>query len=267
MANFLIGIGLIGVVIMGAVYVLGGLLDWNVAFPSGPQALDIGAGVVCLVWLLVILKAPWDLFFETRGVLFEMKRSLELGIEVNPERMRYVRRMQRITGVIAVGSHLVSAGIIAGLTFWTQGTVGYLFAFFYILATFFRPTSRAYFFLLGKLREIRSEVKFPREDVLKLRDDLNQLIEDVKALKETDLQALRENIDQIERRLVLAEEDDRRSKAEIEDLHALVQRVERSFQDRIHCLSEEVERSLMKAFDNQDIINGVRAFAKLVKQA
>jgi hypothetical protein len=38
-------------------------------------------------------------------------------------------------------------------------------------------------------------------------------------------------------------------------------------QERIHRLSEEMERSLMKAFDNQGIVNGLSAFAILIKQA
>jgi hypothetical protein len=48
---------------------------------STSQILDVATGALCLVWLIVILKAPWDLFFEARAVSFDLKRSRELGIK------------------------------------------------------------------------------------------------------------------------------------------------------------------------------------------
>src|SRR5262249_4044006 len=158
---------------------------WNIASSSPALFLNIFAGIICLIWLLFILKVPWDLFFETRSILFEMQRSIEKQIPVNPDRMRYVRKMQRITGFTAVGSHIVSALIITGFTYWSNGNIGYFFALFYMLATFLRPAKRAYDFLLAKLREIRNEVIYPREDVIKLRSDLSQLESRVNELRES----------------------------------------------------------------------------------
>ena len=37
-------------------------------------------GVLCFLWLLVILKAPWDLYFQALQVSFEMQRSRERQI-------------------------------------------------------------------------------------------------------------------------------------------------------------------------------------------
>src|SRR5437899_318411 len=41
--------------------------------------LDWVTGGLCLVWLLVILKAPWDLYFQAQAVSFEFQRSRERG--------------------------------------------------------------------------------------------------------------------------------------------------------------------------------------------
>jgi hypothetical protein len=262
----IICLGLLGGVIFGLLYLLSIIFNWIPSY-SPSLLLDIAAGAVCLIWLLFVLKVPWDLFFETRSILFEMQRSIEKQLAVNPDRIRYVNRMQRITGAIAISSHIVSATIITGLTYWSNGKVGYFFAFFYIVATFFRPAKRAYDFLIIKLREIRNEVKYPREDVIKLRQDLSTLEEQIKILKESQLCQLEERMTRLSGRVEATEESDRGLKADISNSRSMIERVERSFQSRIECLSEEVERTLTKAIDNQDVITGVRAFARLIKQA
>ncbi|HEX8069839.1 MAG TPA: hypothetical protein VF546_07805 [Pyrinomonadaceae bacterium] len=227
--------------------------------PSATVLLDAAAGVVCLLWLLLLLRVPWDLFFEAGDVLFEMQRARERQMEVRPDRLLYVRRLRRRTGLLAVGAHLASAGVVALVTYWARGQVGYYFAVFYVVATFFRPAARAYHFLLAKLRELRAEVTYPREDVLKLRADLAQAVADVRALEERS--------ERLDARLGATEETDGRLRAELADVRAALERSERSFQTRLHTLSEEVERSLVKAFDNQNIVHGLTAFARLIKQA
>lgn len=267
LTRLLVSVGIIGIVVMGIVYMVMATFQRSVAMPSPTLLLDIAAGIICLIWLLLILRVPWDIYFETVNVLFEMKRSLERHLEVKPDRMRYVRRLRFVTGSIAVGSHLISAAIIALLTYWTQGRIGYYFALFYIVATFFRPTSRAYHYLMKQLGEIRSEIKYPREDVVKLRHDVEQVVRDISTLKDVQVKGLEESLQHIDKRLGTAEESECKILADLGDVRSAISRSEKSFQERIHRLSEEVERSLMKAFDNQDIVNGLSAFAKLIKQA
>ncbi len=267
LTRLLVSLGVISILVMGIVYMVMAIFQRDAAMPSPTVLLDIAAGVICLIWLLLILRVPWDVYFETVNVLFEMNRSIERRLEVKPERMRYVRRLRLLTASIAVGSHLVSAAIIALLTYWTHGRVGYYFALFYIVATIFRPVSRAYHFLMKQLGEIRSEIKYPREDVLKLRHDVEQVVRDIDALKEIRMKGLEENFQHLDQRLGAAEETESKIQADLSDVRCALNRSEKSFQERIQRLSEEVERSLMKAFDNQDIVNGLSAFAKLIKQA
>src|SRR5262249_23007767 len=87
----LIGLGIAVAVIFGGLLLFSTLFHWNIASSSPALFLNIFAGIICLIWLLFILKVPWDLFFETRSILFEMQRSIEKQIPVNPDRMRYVR--------------------------------------------------------------------------------------------------------------------------------------------------------------------------------
>lgn len=267
LTRLLVSLGIISILVVGIVYLVVATFRMDAAMPSPTALLDVAAGIVCLIWLLLILRVPWDVYFETVNVLFEMKRSIERGLEVKPERMRYVRRLRLLTALIAVGSHLVSAAIIALLTYWTHGRVGYYFALFYIVATLFRPASRAYHFLMKQLGEIRNEIKYPREDVLKLLQDVKQVVRDIETLKDVQVKGLKENLQSLERRVGAAEETEGKIEVDLSNIRSAITRSEKSFQERVQRLSEEVERSMMKAFDNQDIVNGLSAFAKLIKQA
>ncbi len=254
----IIGLIIAGLILLGLFYLLSNIFQWNTI--SSPKIfLDVVAGAVCLLWLVFILKIPWDLYFETNNILFEMKRSEEKNIPVKAERQKYVTRMRVITAVIAIGSHIVSALIIAGLTYFNGGQIGYYFSFFYLLTTFFRPISQAYYYLINKLREIHGEILYPREDVNKLKSELTLAI--------NRLDALEDRIKNSESRLTLSEETTKNLRSEISNLNFAIERVDKTFQNRIQLLTTEVERILAKAFDQQDIINGLRAFARLIKQA
>lgn len=253
------GITVAGLILLGIFYLLSNVFGWNTSAPSATRLLDIAAGAFSLLWLLFILKVPWDLYFETNKILFEMKRSEEKNIPIKQERRKYIERTRILTGVIAIGAHIASALIITGLTYFTGGQMGYYFAFFYLLATLFRPASQAHYYLINKLREIRGEILYPREDVDKLKAELFSVIDKLAILEER----LKNN----EERLTTSEEKNRNLSSEISDVNFAIERVDKTFQNRIQLLTSEVERALTKAFDQQDIINGLRAFAKLVKQA
>lgn len=254
-----IGVIAAGLILLGIFYLFASIFHWNTTTPSPKTILDIVTVAICLLWLLFILKVPWDLYFETNNVLFEMKRSEEKNIPIKEERKKYVHRMRVITAIVAIGSHVFSAGIIAGLTYFTQGQIGYFFSFFYLLATFFRPISQAYYYLINKLREIRGEILYPREDISKLKSELATAINRVVSLEE--------RVKNSESRLNVSEETTKTLRSEISNTNFALERLDKTFQNRIQLLTTEVERILAKAFDQQDIINGLRAFARLIKQA
>ncbi len=221
--------------------------------------LDAVAGVVCLIWLLVILKVPWDLYFKTGRVLFEMQRSAESGIGVCPDRRSYVRRLRCWMLVLAVGAHIFSALLIAVITYWSNGRTGYFFALFYLISTLFRPASEGYRFLTSKLKEIESEVRYPREDIHKLKSALQCL--------EQSLKELEERTSKDEDRLASVEEKAKELKQGYADLTYLLERSEARCKNRLESLQDEVERSLIKALDQQEIVAGLRSFARLIKEA
>ncbi|MCS7080798.1 MAG: hypothetical protein NZ585_12230 [Chloracidobacterium sp.] len=249
----------IGVGLLIVFAVTAWLTGWRVPPLTPGLALDIGMGVVCFIWLLLILTVPWDLHFQAKAVQFELERSQEAGLTVNPDRVAYVQRMQRTTLWAALGLHVLSAAVISGLAYVTRGSLGYWFAGFYLATMVFRPIGAAYDYLHRKLTDISEEAKFPRDDTLKLKNDLEQVKADVTEVKR--------QMEALARQLAALEAADARSHHDILALQQAVERAEQSFKSRIGQMSDEIERSLTRAFDQQDIVNGLRAFARLVKSA
>src|ERR1051326_2783803 len=66
---------LAALVVAGAVAWLLGLGEVVRASIAAGHMLDWLMGGLCLLWLIVILKAPWDLYFKAREVAFELQRS------------------------------------------------------------------------------------------------------------------------------------------------------------------------------------------------
>ncbi len=235
------------------------LNSWQVPALTPSLALDIGMGVVCFIWLLLILTVPWDLHFQAKAVQFELERSQAVGIRVNPDRLAYVQRTQRTTLWVALGLHCFSAAVIGGLAYLTEGNIGYWFAGFYLATMVFRPIGAAYEYLHRKLLDIGEEAKFPRDDTVKLKNDLEQT--------KAELAELKRQVENIAKQLTALEAAASKTHQELRDLHQAIERAEQSFKSRIGQMSDEIERSLTRTFDQQDLVNGLRAFARLVKSA
>ena len=207
--------------------------------------LDWITGGICFVWMLVILKVPWDLYFQAQAVEFEFQRSLERGIPVAPGREPYIRGLRRKLGWFAIGAHLLSAGLVAGVARFTGGQVGYWFAVFYLVSTVFRPAAALYSYLANKLSEILREVKYPREDVFELRERVRRQEDEAKDLART-VEAMRES--------AAAETAAREQEC-------------RELRQGVHAIGREFEATVSRLTDNQEVISGIKAFVRLVAQS
>nr|CAA9235119.1 hypothetical protein AVDCRST_MAG63-1150 [uncultured Armatimonadetes bacterium] len=207
--------------------------------------LDWVMGGLCLVWLLVILKAPWDLYFQAQAVAFEQERSRERNVALTPGRESYIRVLRKRLGWLAVGAHLLSAALVAGVAYWTGGVVGYYFAVFYLVSTVFRPAVAGYVYMAGKLRALGEEARYPREDVVEIREKL--------AWQEMTLRAHTDELthyrDTLQAEARVREGDDR------------------DLRERLHALGREFEVTASRLTDNQEVINGIQAFVRLIAQS
>lgn len=210
----------------------------------------VGAGALSLLWLLLLLTLPWNLYFRAQAVLAEIAVSREKGIEVSPARDAEAARIARAMLRTAVAGHVLTAALVLAVTWATGGFTGYWFAAFFLLSTFFRPAGAYFGQLRRRLGTLLKDVTHPRDDVVELRARLAQGEAGIRTLEEK-------------------AEEQYRALAELRrsvDALALssYERTEETNR-RIGALGREFESTVNRLTDNQEIIAGVKAFLRLLR--
>lgn len=158
---------------LGVVLVFG-LLRW-MGMPTG-QLLDWIIGLASFWWLLVVVTIPWNIHFGARHVLVEVAESRRRGIVVEESHVTYARRWVRWSLLGAISLHLASAAGLYGLAIAGFSAIGYLGSVAALLLTGLRPAIAGYTYVSERLRAIGEAVRFPREDIVTLRNDLRDAL-------------------------------------------------------------------------------------------
>lgn len=167
--NF-IGFTIIWVVLVLLTYAI---LSW-LHVPTG-NILDWVVGAVSFWWAIVIVTIPWNLYFRAKAILHDAQLSLEKGITVDRQQQHYVEMLRNRALWVALGLHGVSTLVLYLLAVTGVSAIGYLSSGVVLLLTGLRPAIAGYKYLVQRLENIGRAVKYPREDVLLLRDRLDKL--------------------------------------------------------------------------------------------
>jgi hypothetical protein len=159
-----------------------GLLQW-LHIPAG-NFLDWVIGGASFWWLLVIVTVPWNVHFQAKEVLVEAAQSKEKGIPVDEKQVKYVTVLAKRSLWVAIALHLFSAVGLYTLAATGISTVGYISSGAALLLTILRPAIRAYEYLYARLTMIRQEWKYPREDIVELRDRFSILEQKIQSFEE-----------------------------------------------------------------------------------
>jgi hypothetical protein len=218
---------------------------WLVLYAGVPLStlVSLGAGALCLLWLVVLLTVPWNLCFAARHVVHEIRESRDAGIEVAARREEEARSIARRMLALAIAGHVVSAAVIAVVTYFSGAEIGYYFSGFYLLATGLRPVMAYTSHLRERVRTLGREVRYPRADVVALREQVRGLTESAHRADET-LRHLGADLAAARRELELADHD----------LNRRMTLMARRFEETVDGLS-----------DNQEVITGLKAFLRLVR--
>ncbi|MGW8362655.1 hypothetical protein ACWGK1_19040 [Streptomyces wedmorensis] len=225
------------------------VLAYAVGAPPG-TVLAVGAGALALLWLLLLLTAPWNLYFRAHAVLAEIAVSREKGIEVSKERDTEARRIARVMLRVAVAGHLATAAVAVGVAAATGREAGYWCAGLFLASTFFRPAGAYFGQLRRRLGTLLREVTYPRDDVVALRDRVAAL--------ESGASVLDGKAEEQYRTLA---ELRRTADAIALSAHERADRTDRG----IAALAREFESTVNRLTDNEEIITGLKAFLRLLR--
>jgi hypothetical protein len=217
---------------------------------TAAQVLSAAAGVVCLVWMIVLLVVPWNVHFQARAVIRDIETSRDRGLDVRKGRAEEARRIAVQTRRVAIGGHVLTAALVAAVTFFSGAVIGYYFAAFYLVSTLFRPAHAWFAHLRERLGSMSREARHPRDDVLELKEKITFLEVRVENLRQTSEQLHAADVT-LERRL---EAVDVTTAKRGDELDRRLDAMGRRFEDTVASLT-----------DNQEVIAGIKAFLRLLR--
>lgn len=143
-------------------------LQW-LDIPTG-SFLDWIIGVAIFGWLLVIVTVPWNIHFEAKSALAEAELSIEQGITVDPRQVDYIRLLITRSLLVVLLLHGLSAVALYGLAIANITPLGYIGSGAALLLTGLRPAIATYRYFATRIALLRQQFKYPREDVVELRN-------------------------------------------------------------------------------------------------
>lgn len=153
--------------------VLYAVLSW-LGQPVG-RFSDWAVAMLGTWWLLGVVTIPWNIYFSGREVARQIAESRERGVSEVQAAPATVARITRWSLVAAVGIHLVSALLFAGLAYFEVSPVGWVGCVAAVALMFARPAARFYEHVMDLLRLTGERLRFPPDDVQAVRERLMEL--------------------------------------------------------------------------------------------
>jgi hypothetical protein len=245
--------------IVFSVLLVFGILKW-LQIPTG-SFLDWVIAVAMFEWLLAVVTIPWNIHFEAKEVIAEAAESAEKSIKIEQKQVNYAQIIAKRSLFVAITLHLISAIGFYTLAVLGISVIGYLGSVAALLLTIFRPAIRAYQYLAARLAMIRQQIKYPREDILELRNRFLQL--------EATVQRIEENLNPEypdswvatqKRQWEATRQDLNRIAANLEDLKA-------NNQADHNRLSREAEQAIAQLSADGQFLDHVREIIRFFKSA
>jgi hypothetical protein len=240
-------------------FLLFGILQW-LHIPAG-NLVDWLIGIASFWWLLVIVTVPWNIYFESKEVVNEANISREKGIPFDEAKLSYVNKVTRWSVIIAIALHLISALVLYNLAKTGISPVGYVSSGAALLLTVLRPVIRGYQYIAMRLRMIREQIKYPREDVILLRNLVQSLEYQVKTIN------YQLNVEEQDSWAHKQEKSIQNNRQEIARLQALLEQFKATNEVEHQKLSREARTAIAQITEDGQFLDHVREIIRFFKSA
>jgi low affinity Fe/Cu permease len=253
------------IAVAGAATVL--LFAWlgRLAGVSPDVLWTAGAAFAALVWMIVLVSAPWNLYFGARRVVTQTAESRRRGIALTEAHEPEARRIAKRMLWFAIGGHLATAAATAAAAYASSAAVGYYIAAFFLLSTAARPAVAYFAHLRQRINAMTRETTHPRNDVVTLQRDVTDLKETAKKLQEQLDEHRRTTTDDLARLTTALNADLRR----LEDTQAADRTASRSgdeaLRTRIDQMIRRIDATLDGVSDHQELLIGLRALVRMLR--
>ncbi|RTQ48873.1 hypothetical protein EJV47_14850 [Hymenobacter gummosus] len=223
--------------------------------------IDWVTGIGVFWWLAGVVVLPWDTHFAAKDVLEDARESRAKGIAVNEETVTFARRLARRFLWLAIGLHVFTAVVLYLLAYYQLTAVGYAASAAALLLTFVRPGQRAYAHLTRRLQTLSHQIRYPREDVVELRERVLAL--------ETDLQLATASLDQAEPGSWAYEQVQAQAhlRQQLDRLDARLEELTRQNSRDHEALARQAAADIARLSEDAQFLNQVRELIRFVKSA
>ena len=236
-----------------------GLLQW-LHLPAG-SFLDWTIGGATFWWLLVIVTVPWNVHFQAKEVLAEAEQSREKDIAVDEEKVKYVKSLAKRSLLIALALHVLSAIGLYSLAIAGISAVGYIGSGAALLLTVLRPAVRAYEYIAARLAMVRQEFKYPRQDVMELRDRVIVIEENLTSIQyQLNLEEPGSFVSGQNRQLEVTRNNLTQVAASLEELKA-------TNQAQHNKLAQDAQNAIGRLSSDSEFLSHVREILRFFKEA
>lgn len=232
------------------------LVAHQLGWVDGAALGRAGAVLGLVVALVGVVRLPWDLVFEARNVLARQASSTRRGLDVDAAEIAFAKASARRALVLAIVLHALGAL----LAFFARGLVGdelgLLLALAFLASMALRPIHAFYVHTRARLGLAAREAEVPRRDAVSLEAAITAVQAQLRVLEDarrTDGEVLREQLAAIESR---ARDDASawRKSAAVTD-------------DKLERVLRELERTVEKTQQSAEVLAGIRAFVRLVRES
>ena len=263
-------------IVVGTVAAL--LIAWlgDIAGVPLSTVLSIGAGAAALAWLILLVAVPWNLYFAARGVVAEMAVSRARGIIIQAAAEAEAQRIARRMLWFALGGHVVTGAVAGMITYFSGATLGYYVTGAYLLSASIRPAAAYFAHLRERIGALSRQSLHPRDDVISLRQRVDQLAGAVRGLEKEVPESQRILADDLRRtesrladeiahaRQILIADLARLQDAQAADREAARSRDE-ELGRRIDSMIRRIEDTLDGIGDHQELQAGLRALVRMIR--
>jgi hypothetical protein len=231
-----------------------------------PELLwTVGAAFASLTWAIVLVSAPWNLYFAARRVVAETAVSRARGITVRGGHEAEAGRIAKRMLWFAVGGHVGTALLAAVAGYVSGAVVGYYIAGFFLLSTLVRPAVAYFAHLRQRITAMTREVTHPRDDVRALQLEVNTLRQMVTTAQEMMTEHRRTSAEELGRLSAGLTADVRR----LEDTQAADRTASRTRDDGLRATVDQmvrrVDATLDGISDHQELLTGLRALVRMLR--
>lgn len=217
------------------------LFAWlgKLAGVSVSTLVSVGAALAALMWTVVLVTLPWNLYFDARRIVAENAISRQRGIDVPQSQDIEAARIARWMLRFAIGGHLVTAAATALFALVSGELVGYWLAGFYLLSTALRPAGAYFAHLRERVTSLRRESTHPRDDVVSMKETVREV--------KTAIEALQQELGDVQEHTARLEDGQREQRRANEQL------------------ARRIETTIDGISDHQELLTGMRALIRMIR--